>query len=126
MMPYFARMGRPYYTVEECYEDRVHHRQEWYEQIRAFNEGDLTRLARLILQDSDVYCGMRNIEEFLACMKEGLFDEIVWVDRSKHLPPESEESCSLNETMATYVIDNNGDLEDLKKEIELFYERRLS
>jgi dephospho-CoA kinase len=44
-----------------------------------------------------------------------VFDYAVWVDRSDHLPQEDQSSMSLEIWMADYVIDNNGALEDLRR-----------
>ena len=44
----------------------------------------------------------------------GVFDYAIWVDRSMYLPPESKDSMSLEQWMADYTIDNNGDLSELK------------
>jgi dephospho-CoA kinase len=44
-----------------------------------------------------------------------VFDYAVWVDRSDHLPAEDRSSMSLEIWMADYVIDNNGALEDLRR-----------
>jgi hypothetical protein len=43
----------------------------------------------------------------------GVFDYAIWVDRSKFLMPESKDSMSLEQWMADYTIDNNGNLDDL-------------
>ena len=113
MMPYFASKGVIYSSWDECYADRVNHRQEWFEQISAYNTPDPARLAREIYEVSDMYVGMRRKEEFEAVKAAGLFDYSIWVDRSKHLPPEPSTSNTMSITDADYVIDNNGTLEQL-------------
>jgi dephospho-CoA kinase len=45
--------------------------------------------------------------------KQNVFDFVIWVDRSKHLPLESKDSMSLAEHIADFVIDNNGSLDEL-------------
>jgi hypothetical protein len=114
MVPYFKSIGINYASLEECYVDRVNHRSEWYDQIKAFNTPDLARLAREIYSENDVYIGIRNAEEFQAARKEGLFQYSIWVDRSKHEPAESISSNTMDSSMADYIIDNNGTLEQLK------------
>jgi hypothetical protein len=114
MRPFLAAKGIMYNSLEECYADRVNHRQDWYEQIKAYNTPDGSRLAREIYKDNDIYVGMRNEVELEAVRKEGLYDYSIWVDRSKHVAPESSASCSITPAMANYVIDNNGTLEQLK------------
>ena len=110
-------------SLDECYADRVNHRQDWYEQIKAFNTPDAARLAREIYADNDIYVGMRSEVELNAVRDERLFDYSIWVDRSKHVSPEPSTSCSVTKEMANYVIDNNGTLEQLKiKTLSLYWD----
>lgn len=123
MVPFLAAKGITYATLDECYADRVNHRQDWYEQIKAYNTPDGARLAREIYKDNDVYVGMRNEVELEAVRKEGLYDYSIWVDRSQHVAPESSASCSVNQSMANYTIDNNGTLDQLKgKTLALYWD----
>jgi hypothetical protein len=121
MLPYFESIGTPYPNWEACYADRVNHRQEWFEQIKLYNTPDEARLAREIYAVSDIYVGIRRKEEFEAVKKAGLFDYAIWVDRSKHIPPEPTTSNTMTRDMANYVIDNNGTLEDLKRRTRSLY-----
>jgi hypothetical protein len=121
MMPYFASKGVNYASVDQCYADRVNHRAEWYDQIKAYHTHDLARLAREIYKDSDVYVGIRDEEQLKAAHDEGLFDYSIWVDRSKHAPPEPTSSNTVTWQMADYVIDNNGTLEELKVKVLSLY-----
>lgn len=102
-----------YETVEECYEDRHNHRDEWFQAIKEFNTPDLTRLARIIYDKHDVYCGVRNMDEYMAIKDAGLFDVSIWVDRGDHLPAEDHRSMNIPEFYADHVLDNNGSLDDL-------------
>lgn len=102
-----------YKTPEECFNDRSNHRDEWYNLISNFNKNDLARLGRKIYSVSDIYCGLRNRDEFFAIRDEKLFDYSIWVDRSQHLDPEPKSSNTIESWMADYIIDNNGTLEEL-------------
>lgn len=126
MMPYFKSKGIEYASLDECYADRVNHRQEWFEQIAAYSSPDKARLAREIYAVSDAYVGIRAVEEFNAVKKEGLFDYSIWVDRSKHMPPESSVSNTITPNMANYVLDNNGTLEELRVRASNLYIDLLS
>jgi len=106
-----------YKTFDECYQDRVHHRAEWYEAIKAYNTPEKTRLARAIMADSDVYVGMRDRDEINACREAGIFDLIIWVDASERLPPEPSDSFNIDQSLADVIIDNNGDIASLYKNI---------
>lgn len=112
-----------YKTLEECYNDRGNHRALWYELIKAFNHRDGARLARLVYHNHDIYCGIRNIEEFDAIKEAGLFHYAIWVDRSKVLPEETTNSCTVHPGLADYILDNNGDLDELRSEIRMMVPR---
>lgn len=107
-----------YTTVTECFEDRVNHRQEWYDLISAFNADDPARLGRELFEYRQIYCGLRSKKEFNALRNEGVFDISIWVDRSDVLPDEDKSSCTVEPWMADYTIDNNGTLEELEREVE--------
>ena len=102
-----------YADEEECYADRHNHRAEWYNAICDFNKGDGARLGREIFKEHDIYCGLRNKREFYAMKNTNVFDCAIWVDRSDHLPLEAKDSMSLEQWMADFTIDNNGDLNEL-------------
>lgn len=77
-----------YNTSSECFEDRVNHRAEWFDSIVEYNKDDLARLAKDILNKSDIYVGMRNNDELQECKRQGIFDLIVGVfNPTKPLEP---------------------------------------
>lgn len=102
-----------YATPEECYNDRHNHRSEWFDAICAFNADDKAALAKRLFAKHDIYCGLRNAEEFKAAKNAHLFHLAIWVDASDRLPPEDESSCTVTKAMADIVIDNNGTEEEL-------------
>jgi dephospho-CoA kinase len=104
-----------YTTSEECFEDRVNHRAEWKQLICDYNKDDKARLAKGILEYSDCYVGMRDREEINECMRQGLFELIIWVDASERLPLESPESFDIDKTCADIIIENNGTYEEFKE-----------
>lgn len=106
-----------YPTIEEMFEDRVNHRVLWMQMISAYNTPDKTRTARTMFERGfDMYVGMRRLDELLACRKAGIVDHIIWVDRSKHLPPEIG-STDIHAEHADIILDNNGDLGDLEENV---------
>jgi hypothetical protein len=119
MMPYYnSKMGHPgYANVEDCYADRVNNRAEWFNQIQAYNSPDRGRLAREILETSDLYVGMRCKEEFAAA--KDAFDFILWVDATERgLPLEPEDSFDIEFDPQTMIlVPNNGTLEDLNDSV---------
>jgi len=97
-----------YKTPDECFNDRVNHRDEWYLAICDYNKDNRARLAQDILSRTDCYVGMRDKMEFDECVKQGLFDLIIWVDASDRLPSEPTTSFNINKSDADIVIENNG------------------
>lgn len=69
-----------YKTVQECYRDRHNNRQLWHDLICEFNSEDPAKLAKSLLDQYDIYVGMRSDREYEACVRAGLFDHIVWID----------------------------------------------
>lgn len=108
----------PYMTLEEMFQDRTKHRAFWFDAIAAYNRPDGSRLAREIFAENDVYCGLRNLEEFEAAKEAGAFDVVVWVDASRRLPGEDESSCTVHYGLADVIVDNNGPREDLDAAVD--------
>lgn len=106
-----------YTSLEECYADRVNHRAEWFDMIKAYNNPDLTALTRLIFKTNDVYVGIRNVEELTASVQAGLVYATIWVDASKRLPREDSSSITVSERDADIIIDNNGNYDQLKMNV---------
>jgi dephospho-CoA kinase len=104
-----------YKTPEECFNDRVNHRQEWYEMICDYNKDDKARLAKEILKYNNTYVGMRDSSEIKECLNQGLFDLVIWVDASKRLPRESSNSFNITEADADIIIENNDSFEEFKE-----------
>lgn len=104
-----------YKTPEECFEDRVNKRKEWYELITDFNKLDKAKLAKEILKTNDGYVGMRNSDEIEECRRQKIFDLVIWVDASERLPGESLESFNIKIEDADIIIQNNKDYEDFRK-----------
>jgi hypothetical protein len=109
-----------YSTPEECFDDRVNHRQEWYEAICDYNKDDRARLAKGILERSDCYVGMRDRGEIEECLKQGIFDLVVWVDASDRLPAEGATSFNIDKSCADVIIENNGTFEEFKTKVSRF------
>ena len=106
-----------YTTPEECFEDRVNHRAEWYHMICDYNKDDKARLAKDILKYNNTYVGMRDSGEIKECLKQELFDLIIWVDASERLPLESSGSFNITKADADVIVENNGTLEEFKEKV---------
>jgi len=104
-----------YKTPQECFEDRMNRRAEWYNMICEYNKDDKARLAKEIMLKSDCYVGMRDRGEIEECIKQGVFDIIIWVDASKRHLPEPADSFNIDVSCADIIIDNNSTLEDFQQ-----------
>ncbi len=108
--PWLEKMGITYSSLEECYEDRVNHRQDWYEAIRSFNKEDESRLSTAIFGNYDMYVGIRSRVEFLA--SRHLSDLCIWVEASDRYP-DLEPTCKVLREDCDVIVDNNGTIEKL-------------
>lgn len=108
-----------YKTPEECFEDRVNRRSEWFELIREYNKDDKARLAKEILSSCDVYAGMRSNEELEECLRIGLVKWVLWVHKP-YSACEGSDSFNISKDLAHYVIVNDGSLDDLRRKVAIF------
>lgn len=106
-----------YKTLQECFNDRRNKRDIWYNMIREFNMLDKARLARILLSSYDIYDGVRCIEEFNAMKENNLYDYSIWVDASSRKPVESSSSMTVRKEHCDFIIDNNGDINELKQNV---------
>jgi hypothetical protein len=106
-----------YNTPEECFEDRVNHRQEWFDMICEYNKEDKARLGKEILEISDCYVGMRAGDEINECLRQGIFDLIIWVDASERVEAEGPESFNIDKSCADIIVDNNGTEEEFRNRV---------
>lgn len=103
-----------YESLEEAYNDRHSHREELFKLISEYNTPDKTTLARGILKRTGMYVGMRCKEEVEACITDGIFDLIIWVDASERVEyVEGSDSMTIDKSYADVIIDNNGTKADL-------------
>jgi dephospho-CoA kinase len=109
-----------YVDAADCFHDRCNHRAEWYNMICEYNKHDRAKLAKDILKDSDCYVGMRDLSEIDECMKQRVFDLIVWVDASERLPKECSNSFNVPKNRADVVIYNNGTFAEFTDKVHAF------
>jgi hypothetical protein len=60
---------------------------------------------------------MRDRNEIEECMKQGIFDLIVWVDASDRLPMEDASSFNIDKTCADIIVENNGTYEQFREKV---------
>ena len=83
--------------------------------ICEYNKNDKARLAKEILKYNNTYVGMRDTSEIKECLKQGLFDLVIWVDAQDRLPIEDFNSFNIRPNDADIIIDNNGTYEEFKE-----------
>lgn len=115
-----------YATVEECLEDRVNHRELWYNLISDYNLKNAAQLVEDLFLENDIYCGLRSKREFNCAKNRGAIDYTIWVDRSDHLLPEDKKSMNLEPWMADFIIDNNRTLEETYRNVGDLMDNLLS
>lgn len=119
VIPYMVRNNIVEYdSVQACFDDRHAYRAVWFNAISEFNTPDKTRLATYIWDRYDIYVGMRNHKELWACRACGLFDFAVWIDASDRHPPEPSSSMTIEPWMCDFHIDNNGDLDETRLNVD--------
>jgi len=106
-----------YTSVAECYEDRHAHRNEWRDLIRAYNRDDRARLAKELLQVCNVYVGMRCHLEYAECVRQGVFDHVLWVDASRRVGGH-DTSLTIVYTEDDARVANDGTRAELKTQLE--------
>lgn len=106
-----------YTTKEQCFEDRVNHRQRWFDEIVQFNTPDLGRLGELIFEKNDVYCGIRNLDELDVLREKGLVKLVIWVDASERLTTPEVGSNTITKANADIIIENNGTLAEFEEKV---------
>lgn len=114
--------GLSYKNLEACYEDRVNHRHDWYQAICEYNAEDPARLAREVLEVSDVYVGMRDDREFYAARH--MFDHVIGVtsfDRVKALDP----TFLVPLAECDFILTNDGTVNDLETDVRSIVETRI-
>lgn len=111
-----------YTSAEQCFNDRHNHRAEWFNAIRAYNDPDLCRLGKQIFASHDIYCGIRNREEFEALRDQKLFDYAVWVDATARIGEKEDiTSMELTPDDADVIIDNNRSPLELYHQLDEFH-----
>ena len=71
-----TREGRtfPWRTVEQCWEARHEHREEWAAIIWFYNQPDGLRLYRDMIKKQDILNGISRLSGLRACIDEKLID----------------------------------------------------
>ena len=111
-----------YENPDECYRDRVNHRQLWFDLIRTYTRQHPSALGEYAWANYDLYNGVRSLEEFKAIKDLNLFDATVWIDASDRLGYTIDNDiCEVTVDDCDYVLTNNGTLDEFIEQVVLFY-----
>lgn len=111
-----------YPDVLSCYDDRHNNRQFWMDSIKAYNHPDLARLSKEIVAEYDIYCGLRDYDEFKEARVQGVFDYVIGVDASERISYR-DPTFQIPMSECDYIVDNNHDAEHLASEIGYVLDR---
>lgn len=100
---------------DTLYKLRRHHRELYKALISLYNTPDKSALSKKIISHNDIYVGMRSSDEFIA--SKNLFSLIFWVDAMKRVNY-VDPSMSIRFTDDMIKIDNNGSIDELKKQVD--------
>lgn len=109
-------MSHLYNSMEECFEDRVNNRSIWKALIAYYNSPDKARLCKELLEEADMYVGMRCPLEYEA--SKNLFDVILYCDASKRTGVSTGSLTIPFDTQRMIKVNTNGTKEDLKTKVD--------
>jgi deoxyadenosine/deoxycytidine kinase len=101
----YPKLQNFYKSAEDCFNDRRNNRELWHDLILAHNAIDKAKLIKDILYGNDIYCGLRNYEEFKA--GKHLFDYVIYVDAGIRVAHDS--TMQIPKKEADFVFNNNDD-----------------
>ena len=108
-----------YNSIEECFNDRVNHRVDWFNLIADYNKYNLARLAEEIFKENDIYVGIRNINELITYKQSHPYTVIIYVNANVRLgPTETKESNTVTMGHADYIVYNDRTQDDLVREVD--------
>jgi hypothetical protein len=107
----------PYDSIEECFEDRVNHRAEWYDFIRSITDDNPFHYVIKTLTEGDMYVGHRSRYAFEKT--QSMCDATIWVDASERgLPQEGRDSCNLDHFGHDFVINNGLSIAHTRRQVQ--------
>lgn len=109
-----------YETVEQCWQDRAAHRDEWALVIDDHNRDDPAALYRAMVQHGNTILeGIRRRDELVACVERGLANLTIWIDAGLRVGT-GDVTCEIQPGDCDVVVDNNLDQAALYEQLDLF------
>lgn len=109
-------MSHLYNSTEECFEDRVNNRDTWKALIAYYNSPDKARLCKELLEESDMYVGMRCPLEYEE--SKNLFGLILYCDASKRTGVSTGSLTIPFDNQRMIKVDINGTEKDMKSKVD--------
>lgn len=109
-------IGGVYTSAKWLYKYRSLHRDVLFDMISIYNKEDAGRFVKEVLSVADFYVGLRAKREYEAT--KHLFDYKFWA-YNRHKPVESSRSNELVSDEEFVMVDNSGDLLELKGKASL-------
>jgi len=117
-VPKLVELSKNYTSTIAMFEDRHGCREFWRKAIVEYNTPDKGRLCSEILEEHDIYVGMRDKEEYEAT--KHLFDHIIYVDANPRITSvEATMNIEYDEDTMTGII-NGGTLNQLDYLVDRF------
>jgi hypothetical protein len=111
----YPLIGSNYNSMQECYDDRINCRELWKELITAYNTPIKSNLVKNVLEYSDIYVGLRDIQEYEECVEQELFDIVIGI-YNPTIPLDNTFNIPLE--VADILILNNRDITHLQKIVD--------
>jgi len=119
-----AELGFAYDSDDQCFDDRVNHRQLWFDLIRDYTRHDPAKLARQLFDRYDIYVGIRSRIEYAAARH--LADLSIWIDATDRLgTPLNVHPDMVQQSDADVIVQNNGTPEEFRAKLCRLFSRLL-
>lgn len=105
-----------YKTIDDCWHDRKNNRELWAKIIADYNKVDEVRLYREMIISHDILDGIRRPNELIACLKQGIVDISLWIERELTV----DSSNLITKDDCDIIIINNGSLEAFEEKLSRF------
>lgn len=104
-------------SAAEAYEQRRENREYWFRWLSEYRVSDPTGVARIQLSKSDFCLGIRGREELEMCVRDKVVTLPLWVERPGYTDGAHEVTRELVLELGGKIIDNNGNLANLERNV---------
>jgi len=108
----YPQLSDVFVSPMACYRWRHYNRQLWYDIICEYNKNDKSRLCKELLNEYDIYVGMRCDKEYQA--SKHLFDHVIYVDAFDRVDYKDTTMWIAFNAQEMLLLDNNSDVKRLR------------